>query len=188
VGGRDGTAVQGVPGEVPALVVGPEVSSPLDPAARARVARELLGLVRGTTVLRLRDETTTAAIVVVACRLADVPIDSPAYAVLGEIEKAIAKAIPRRIKKSLYDVCREIAQANPDARDFRKRALASQARAAVVASGDISFVLQEMLEGALERVHGSVRADERATELLRFVLSPTYSELRGSLGLGGHER
>lgn len=183
IGGRDAAAVQGVPGEVPSLVVGPEVHAPLDARAKARIARELLGLVRGTTVLRLRDDTTVAAIVVAACHLVDVPIEAPAYAVLGEVEKAMGKAMPRKLKKTLHDVCREIADQKPDARDYRRRALASQARAAVVASADVAFVLSEMLEGALERVQGSVRADERATELLRFVLSPTYTELRRSLGL-----
>lgn len=183
IGGREGSGVQGVPGEQPALVLGPEIKSPLDARSKARVARELLGLVRGTTVLRLRDDTTAAAIVVAACRLADVPIEAPAYSVLGEVEKALSKAISRRIRKAIHDVCREIAASRPDTRDFRRRALASQARVAVFASADVSFVLGEMLEGSLERVQGSLRADERATELLRFVLSPTYVELRRSLGL-----
>ncbi|MBK6691054.1 MAG: hypothetical protein IPG50_02440 [Myxococcales bacterium] len=185
VGGKDPQAVQGVPGEVPALVIGPEVPSPFDSRASARVARELLGLARGTSILRLRDETTVAAIVVATCRLVDVAIEAPHYAVLAEVEKAVGKAIPRKVKKAVHDLCMEIAGSGADAREYRRRALASQARAASVASGDLGFVLSELLEGALEKVQGSLRADERATELLRFALSPTYVELRRALGLEG---
>ena len=104
---------------------------------------------------------------------------------LAEVEKAVGKAIPRKVKKAVHDLCMEIAGSGADAREYRRRALASQARAASVASGDLGFVLSELLEGALEKVQGSLRADERATELLRFALSPTYVELRRALGLEG---
>ena len=55
VGGKDPLGVQGIPGEPPSLVVGAGVNAPLGPPTRARVARELLAMVRGTTVTRSRD-------------------------------------------------------------------------------------------------------------------------------------
>ena len=62
----------------------------LTPALRGRVAREIFGIVRGSTITRWRDDTTIAAIVVAACNVAKVPVQSPAYAVLAEVEFAAA--------------------------------------------------------------------------------------------------
>jgi hypothetical protein len=185
VGGRDPLGVQGIPGEPPALVVGSGVNAPLAPLTRARVARELLGVVRGTTVTRSRDDITIAAIVVAACRLADVPVEHPPYAVLAEVERLVGKSISRRARKAMVDVCRAIVQTRADARTWSKRALASQDRVATVASGDASVVLSEVLGAALERLGQSVKGNPRAEELLRFVLSPDYLDVRHALGLEG---
>jgi hypothetical protein len=185
VGGPDPHLVQGIPGDPPVLVVGAGVNAPLAPLARGRIARELLAIVRGTTVARSRDETAIAAIVVAACRLAEVPIEHPAYAVLPEIERQIGKAIARKIRKLLPDVCRSIASRNVDARAWHRRALASQDRMATIASGDPAVVLSDVLRVPLDRLAAAVKGSPRAEELLRFVLSESYLELRRSLGLEG---
>jgi lipopolysaccharide biosynthesis regulator YciM len=183
VGGKDPLGVQGVPGEPPSLVVGAGVSTPLAPAMRARIARELFAIVRGTTVLRWRDDMTVAAIVVSACHLAEVSIEHPPYAVLAEVERLLAKAIARRTRKAIADACRAIVRTGADARAWSARALASQDRMAAVASGDVSLVLGELLGVPAERLGQAVKGSARAEELLRFVLSPHYLELRRSLGL-----
>jgi lipopolysaccharide biosynthesis regulator YciM len=185
VGGPDPRLVQGIPGDPPVLVVGAGVNAPLTPLARGRIARELLEIVRGTTVTRSRDETSIAAIVVAACRLAEVPIEHPAYAVLPEIERQIGKAIARKTRKLLPDVCRSIASRNIDARAWHRRALASQDRMATIASGDPAVVLSDVLRVPLDRLGTAVKGSPRAEELLRFVLSESYLELRRSLGLEG---
>jgi len=185
VGGKDPLGVQGIPGEPPAIVVGSGVNAPLAPLTRARVAREVLGVVRGTTITRSRDDMTIAAIVVAACRLAEVPIEHPPYSVLAEVERLMGKAISRRTRKAMVDVCRAVVRAKADARAWSRRALASHDRVATVASGDASVVLSEVLGAALERLGPAVRGNARAEELLRFVLSPQYLEIRRSLGLEG---
>jgi hypothetical protein len=185
VGGSDAQVVQGIPGEPPALVVGAGVNAPLTPLTRGRVAREFLAIVRGTTVTRSRDETSIAAIVVAACGLADVPIEHPAYAVLAEIERLMGKAIARRTRKLLPDVCRAITSSHADARAWHKRALASQDRMATVASGDPSVVLSDVLRVPTEKLGAAVKGNARAEELVHFVLSETYLELRRGLGLEG---
>jgi tetratricopeptide (TPR) repeat protein len=185
VGGKDDQAVQGIPGEVPAIVVGASVNAPLSATARARVAREILAIVRGTTVARTRDDVTVAAIVVAACHLAEVRVDSPAYAVLAEVEKLVSKAIPRKTKKLLPDLCRAVVASGVDARAWSKRAILSQARVALVASGDAVIVLSDLLGVAEDKLPTAAKTDPRAEELARFVLSPTYLEIRRSLGLEG---
>jgi hypothetical protein len=185
VGGKEDDGVQGVPGETPALVVGAGVKAPLSPAMRARVAREILGIVRGTSVVRSREDTTIAAIVAAACRIADVPFNHPPYAMLAEVERLLGKAIARRTRKALPEVCRPVAQAGADGKAWWHRALASQDRIATLASGDASTVLVGALGVPLERLPQTLLGNARGEELLRFVLSRQYLDLRRALGLEG---
>jgi cellulose synthase operon protein C len=185
VGGKDPLAVQGIPGDTPALVVGAGVNAPLSPMTRGRVARELLGMIRGTTVVRSRDDITVAAIVVAACGQAEIKVDHPPYAVLAEVERLLGKALARKIRKQLADICRSLVSSNADARAWSKRALASQDRVALVASGDPAVVLSEVLGASPEKLGAAVKGNARAEELLRFVCSPKYLELRRALGLEG---
>jgi hypothetical protein len=144
----------------------------------ARVARELFSVARGTTMFRSRDETTVAAVVVAACRIAEVPINSPPYAILAEVEKAMRSAVPRKIKKALPEVCAAVAQGGADPKAFARAVLTSQARVAAIACGEVGVVLADMVPPA----SGS---DPRAVELYKFVLSPVYFQLRRALGLEG---
>lgn len=186
VGGKDPHSVQGVPGEPPALIVGAGVKAPLGPLARARVARELLAIVRGSTIALSRDDTSIAAIAVAACRLAEVPIEHPPYAVLGEIERLMSKAMSRRTRKAIVEAGRAVAARNADARNWQRRALASHDRIAAIAAGDVSLVLGEAL-GVPERdrLAEAVKGNARGQELLGFVLSAQYIDVRRALGLEG---
>ncbi len=183
VGGKDPLAVQGVPGDTPALVVGAGVNAPLSPVTRGRIARELLAMVRGTTITRSRDDITVAAVVVAACSQAGLKMEHPPYAVLAEVERLLGKAIARRTRKLLPEVCGAIVSTGADARAYCRRALASQDRIAVVASGDPAVVLTEALGTTHEKLSQSVKGNARAEELLRFVASPRYVEIRRALGL-----
>jgi tetratricopeptide (TPR) repeat protein len=183
VGGKDTAAVHGIPGEPGAIVVGPGINSPLPVAVRAQVAREIYAMSRGTTIVRLRDETTVAAVVIAACKIADVRVEAPNYAVQAEIDKAVSKAIPRRTKKLLPEICQRIAQSRADARVWARRALASLDRVATLACGDVGIVLSEVLGQPPERLPEHLSGDARAEELLRFVMSRHYLDLRRALGL-----
>jgi hypothetical protein len=185
VGGKDPLGVQGIAGEPPALVVGSGVNAPLAPMTRARVARELLGVVRGTSVIRSRDDVTIAAIVVAACHLAEVHIDHPPYAVLAEVERLLGKTMSRKIKKSIADACHAIVRTKGDARAWSRRALGSHDRIATIASGDPAMVLADVLGTAPERIGHAVQGNRRGEDLLRFVLSPHYVDVRRALGLEG---
>ena len=185
VGGKDAQGVQGIPGATPALVVGAGVHAPLAPAARARLARELLAVVRGTTVTRTRDDLTLTAVVVAACREVDVTIEQPPSPLLAEVERAIGKAIGRKTRKAIADSCIAIVRTGADARAWSRRALASLDRMAVIASGDPPVVLSDILGVSPDQVGLLLKGHARAEELLRFVLSPSYLDLRRSLGLEG---
>lgn len=185
VGGKDPGGVQGIPGKVPALVVGAQVNAPLSPATRGRVARELFGITRGTTITRWRDDATIAAIVVAACNLVKVRVETPPMAVLAEVERMIAKAIPGKVKSAIEPICRHYVQSGADPRQWAARARASQGRIAAVAAGDVSVVLADVFGETTARLGAVARDDLRAHDLLRFVLSRPYFDLRRTLGLEG---
>jgi lipopolysaccharide biosynthesis regulator YciM len=182
VGGRDPDAVVAIASEVPALVLGAAVMAPLTPRHRQAVARELFALRRGTTVLRHRESAEIGALVVAACRLGEVALPSPAYAMLGEFQRLLGKA-PRRVRKMLPELARAVASSGQDPIAWSKAAMSSLDRMATIASGDVSWVLAD---GGRERgVLGlSDEASARAKRLLSFVLSPGYLELRDQLGMG----
>jgi hypothetical protein len=103
--------------------------------------------------------------------------------VQAEIDKVISKAISRRTRKLLPEICERIAGARSDARAWARRALASHDRVALLASGDVTLILGEILAQPVELLPEHVRGDTRAEELLRFDLSKSYLELRRALGL-----
>jgi len=185
VGGKRDDGVQAVPGEVPALVVGPAIKAPLAPAARQAIARELYALRRGTSVTRSRDETTVAAIVVAACRLAEVRVEAPPYAMLADVQRQLGKALSRRTKKVLPALCRAVVEEGRDAKAWAQAAQASMYRMAAIAAGDVSLVLRDMLDAPPDRLPALIPYDQRARRLIAFVLSPRYLELRGKLKKAG---
>jgi hypothetical protein len=185
VGGKDPEGVHGVAGDPPAIVVGAGVNAPLSPTTRARLAQELVSMTRGSSVTRWRDDTTIAAIVVAACNLTKVRLDAPPPALPAEVERQIGKAISRKTKALIEPLCRAYVASAQDARQWAARARLTQARCAALASGDVSVVLADMFDEPVERLGAVARDDLRTHDLLRFVLSRPYFDLRRSLGLEG---
>jgi tetratricopeptide (TPR) repeat protein len=184
VGGPDPLGVQGVAGEVPAVVVGSEITAPLSPQARSAVAREVFALRRGICALRTRDDAAIASCVIAVCNEVGVAIPNPGYAVFGEISRAVHKEISRKVKKAAQEVCQRFAQSGQDPKEWASAARRSIDRMAAIAAGDVSLVLSDVLKAPRNDMAPLVRENERAKSLLRFVLSPGYLELRKKLGMG----
>ncbi len=184
IGGRDPNGIQGVGGEVPALVVGANVKSPLSAAARQAIAREVFALKRGTTVVRSRDEATVASIAVAACNLAGVKLEAPPFAILGDVQRQLDKAMNRKVRKLLPDLAQQTVASRPDVRAWARATQRSLDRIAAVAAGDVSLVLSDALGVSRQDLRRQIAGNERAERLLRFVLSPQYLELRNHLGMG----
>ena len=55
---------------------------------------------------------------------------------------------------------------------------------AVIAAGDVSLVLSDILSTPRDQLGSVVTDSERARRLITFVLSPSYLELRKKLGMG----
>ena len=183
VGGPDDHGIFGVGTEVPALVVGRGVQAPLAPLHRQAMARELFALKRGVTLLRHRDPTDVAALIVATCRVGGYEMPSPQYAMLGEFSKLLGKEISRKVKKVLPEYAARAAGSGQDPVAWVRAATASLDRLAAIAAGDVSWVLAG---GGQPRgqLGASMEAQERTARLLAFVLSPTYLTLREQLGMG----
>lgn len=181
VGGSDPNAVRALALETPAVVLGSAVTAPLSPIHRQAVARELYALRRGTTVLGHRETDDVAALVVAACRVGEVELAAPPFAMLGEFQRRIAKEIPRRVRKIVPDLARAVQAEGADLRGWVRAATGSLDRMAAIAAGDVSWVLG----GRARTPVGDSREERaRAERLLAFVLSPTYLDLREQLGMG----
>ncbi|NRA32854.1 MAG: tetratricopeptide repeat protein [Polyangiaceae bacterium] len=182
VGGADDETVTAVASDKPILVIGTAVSAPLQPQFRQRVARELLALRRGTSLLRHRESPDVAAMVAAACRLSGSPLESPDYALLGEFEHQLSKHAPRKVKKQIVDVCKRIQAEGVTTEDWADSARSSLDRMATIAAGDVSWVLA--FDGERGRLEDSHEMNARAKRLLSFVLSPEYLSIREKLGMG----
>ncbi|MBX3127474.1 MAG: tetratricopeptide repeat protein [Polyangiaceae bacterium] len=182
VGGHDPEGVFAVPLEKPAIILGANVRAPLAAAHRSAVARELFALKRGTTLLRHRDATDVAALIVAACSVVGVGVPSPQYAMLGEFQRVLSKE-SRKLKKLISELAPHVAHAAQDPVVWVHAATASLDRLAAIAAGDVSYVLSDTstTRGTLG---ASMEAQARAARLLAFVLSPTYLSLREMLGMG----
>jgi len=184
VGGTDPNGVNGVAGEEPAIVVGANIKPPLTPAARSAIAREVFALRRGITSLRHRDDATVASLVVAALQEAGIAAPNPPYAIFGEVQRTFRKEISRKVKKVLPDVAQRVGASRQDATAWAQAARRSIDRMAMIAAGDVSLVLSDVLATPREKLGARVPGNDRAKRLLGFVLSPSYLELRKKLGMG----
>jgi len=184
VGGRDPNAVFGVPGSPPILVVGSGIQAPLSAQARQAIARELFALRRGISIVRTRDDATVACVVVAICKEAEVAIDCPPFAMLVETQRLISKAMTRKLRKTIGEVCHAVATSGVPPRDWVAFALSSLDRMAAIAAGDASLVLADVLATPRDRLGGILGDKPRGRNLVSFVLSDRYLELRRQLGMG----
>ncbi len=185
VGGREAAGVTGIiSGDLPGLVIGAEVQSPLDPASRSAVAREVFALRRGITCVRHHDDTSVAAVAIAVCNELGVPIPNPGYPLYGEISRAVHKGISKRVKKAAPPFALDIQRVGQDPRSWVGAAVRSCDRMAALAAGDVSIVLANMLGRPRTDLEDAVKDNDRAKTLLKFVLSPGYLELRRKLGMG----
>ncbi len=185
VGGQNPRGVHGIAGEQPALVLGTAVTAPFDAASRSAIAREVFALKRGLTAVRTRDDNTVASLVAAASIEAGVNVPAPQLAVFGEVSRAVKKEMPRKVRKAIPEICQRIAQKRSKTRSAVARvARRSIDRMAVIAAGDVSIVLSEVLNAPRNGLGGLAAESERARRLLGFVLSPSYLELRKTLGMG----
>ena len=182
IGGNEPSLIVGLPTDRPALVLGTQLGSPLGVQDRQAIARELFAIARGTSILRHRSATDIAALIVAECRIGGHTLESPAYAVLADLERQLSRGLSRRYRKGLIERGAAVAAGVQQPPDWVRAAVSSLDRMAAVAAGDVSQVLAG--EGGRGRIGASSESRRRAERVLSFVLSPEYLLLRERLGMG----
>ena len=86
--------------------------------------------------------------------------------------------------RDILCVCQKVVSSKQDARAWTNAARRSLDRMAVIAAGDVSIVLSDILSVPRDQLGSVVTESERLRRLLSFVLSPSYLELRKKLGMG----
>lgn len=184
VGGPDPNSIIAVPDtKLPAFVVGANVAAPLNENQRWTLAQQVVGLVRGTSMLLQRDAAEGAALAAAACAVGKHPLPGPSFAMLGEFTRALERGLPRRMRKELAEVAAEVLQHEQDPRAFVVAARASLDRAAAVAVGDISWIVLSRQERQTQDRSFDAPTERRVWTLIRFVLSDSFMLLRQQLGM-----
>ncbi|HVW29053.1 MAG TPA: tetratricopeptide repeat protein [Polyangiaceae bacterium] len=184
VGGRDRNGIYAVATEVPSVVVGADVNPPLSAVHRGNLARELLSLKLGTTVLLRRSANDIAALVTAACQLGGAPLSAPPYAMLAEFERLLGKEMQRRVRKVLPELAAAVANEGGDATEWVRAAMSTLDRMAAAAIGDVSWVLAGPNGSGRGDAPETAEGKLRAERILSFILSPAAFAVRDGLGLG----
>jgi hypothetical protein len=178
VGGRDPSGISALATAPPALVVGSALALPLSAAVRAKIASELLGLVRGTTLIAARDASFAESIVAVCCNLSKVPLPRQRVAPPADVERLLTKTISRKTRAAIAGACAAIATTAPDVSAWTEQVALSRLRCAALFTGEVA--------GVVEAFQIEKAAEGRSLQkLCRFVLSAEYLDTRRALGLGG---
>jgi hypothetical protein len=125
-----------------------------------------------------------ACIVISICNIVGVSLQAPPYAMMAETQRLMGKALPRRLKNTLPEFCQAVASSGVDPVVWVRFALSSLDRMAAIAAGDVSLVLADVYGVPREKLQAIVAEDQRARELIAFVLGDRYLELRNQLGMG----
>jgi tetratricopeptide (TPR) repeat protein len=184
VGGRDRNGIYAVATEVPSVVVGADVHPPLSAVHRGNLARELLALKLGTTVLLRRSANDVAALITAACQIGGARLSGPPYAMLAEFERLLGKEMQRRVRKVLPDLAAAVASDGADPVEWVRAAMSSLDRMAAAATGDVSWVLSGPNGSGRGDAPETTEGKLRAERILSFILSPAAFAVRDGLGLG----
>ena len=184
LGGRRRHGASGVTAGKPTLIVGLEMQAPLDAASRAAVAREAFALRRGITAVLHNDDHTIASIVASVSNAVGVPMRVPAYAIYNEVDRAIQKAMNRKIRKAAAELCGHIVEHQLQVAPWIAAARRSIDRMSLVAAGDAATVIDAVVGSRGTPGRATWQTDVRAVSMLRFALSRDYLELRRLLGMG----
>ncbi|MEN9579023.1 MAG: hypothetical protein RJA70_2032 [Pseudomonadota bacterium] len=184
VGGTEPSAMHAVrDGDLIQFVIGESIRAPFGPEIRQRLAKTVFSAARGTQLLLLREPADVAALCVAACRVGDVRLPGPEYALVGEFERLLTKELPRRIKKDLPALARAVASSEQDPRAWALAALASLQRLGALAVGDASWVLFSAAQRGTSERDTDTQTEQIRRSVLEFALSPEFQGLRKQLGL-----
>jgi hypothetical protein len=183
VGGTDSRGVATMPGKKgPTWVIGDRVPAGLDAKSRFLIAQLAFASSEGTLPIVLRTPDDAATVLFAAAAAGDAPLLAGSSRTgLVELTRAIAKKMPRKVRKAIPEITQRIPDAGVGVPDFCVAAHAAALRAGLVGAGELHVVLEALLgrgvspESALEH--------KGARDLLSFWLSEDARAVRAALGM-----
>jgi len=156
----------------------------MDPARIQSIARQALGLKRGTLILHHHSAAQVAGILSGLCALSGTPIATATPIVPQAVVAKLHDDLRRKERKAVAALASEIARRGEDPFSWALAAQRSLDRIAALAVGDVSWA-QAGLPGATRSALPHDRLDrDRALRLIGFVFSKEYLQLRADLGMG----
>jgi len=183
IGGTDARGVATMPGKKgPSWVIGDRVPEGLDAKARFLIAQLAFATSEGTLPLVLRTPDDAATVLFAAAAAGDAPLLAGSSRTgLAGVTKAIAKKMPRKVRKAIQPIANAIPDAGMGVPAFCETAHRAALRAGLVGAGELRVVLEALLGRELdgERVMGHAAA----RDLLEFWLSEDARGVRAGLGV-----
>lgn len=181
IGGSDPTALRAIGAELPTLVVGKQVESPLSKVDYARLVTQLYGLVAGSPVLLNQAPDLTQEWLAAARLLAEPHAPPSGDHSIDEKVRLLSDTIPRATRERLTELQDEMTRAGLDIRHAPFALLHTGARAAALAYGEPSVLRKtpQLLPDDEEK------RTEMIGEVIRFTLSDEFLSLRRKAGLEG---
>jgi tetratricopeptide (TPR) repeat protein len=188
--GGEGAELQLAPGHPAIVYVGAELAQRQTPAEQRFLLARAAARLRAGSALAARLSPEALRELLAATLRQYAPADETLGSAREAVVKAVGRALPRKVRKTLEEPARAVMTAGPPDFDAWQAALAATAnRAGLLLSADVPAALKVVLREVGPKVSGAAevaaavgaRADLR--DLLVFVASGEHLRLRERLGL-----
>jgi cellulose synthase operon protein C len=189
IGGRDDNGISVLAGEMPKVIAGAAVKSLANSDAMAALAAGLWAYQAGVLPALQHEDAMLGALLVAASNFAKVPISAPTFAAVTDVERNLSKAIARKTKAQLPELCAAVARYGPlDTRSWTQECVLRSQRIALVFSGNFAAALRCPSSFAAPRSHTpalleAFRSQPGAAQLVDLLFSDDYDALRRALAL-----
>ncbi|HTM46072.1 MAG TPA: hypothetical protein VL137_14020 [Polyangiaceae bacterium] len=169
--------------EGPAFVIHSSLRAPLNLKQLQSIARYAFALKRGTLLLCQRSAEELAALLAGIANVAGSPWGHPHASSSEPQLRKLYDELPRKIRKQVAALTQQIATEQQDPLAWALAAERSLDRAALLATGDVSWVQTTILNATRSEFPAQARAIERRTALFAFAFSDEFINLRSELGM-----
>jgi uncharacterized protein HemY len=163
------------------LVLGMGVTAPLSPTRRSQLARELAAYHLQALPLLSRTRTQAARLMWAALVAAECPLPQSILDDLGELPRTLGRALPRKVKKALPELCTALPDGGRDMARQCELLLFQARRLALAIGGDLQACLDDVVGAMAARE--TIASSEAAVDLIRAWTSGPMALMRKKLGL-----
>lgn len=182
VGGNELLRVAAIPRDDGlTLVLGMGVTAPLSPTRRSQLARELAAYHLQALPLLSRTRTQAARLIWAALVAAECPLPQSILDDLGELPRTLGRALPRKVKKALPELCAALGDGGRDMPRQCELLLFQARRLALAIGGDLQASLDDVVGAMAARE--TIASSEAAVDLIRAWTSSPMALIRKKLGL-----